>query len=107
MSVTAPPRVSTPEPPEPEAAHLQAGLQLSDALNPFAVRLDERARSAALAADADLARGSGGPLCGVPVTIKDSLYLAGVTARPGRARWRPSSRLRARRRSSGSKRPER
>ena len=27
MSVTAPPRVSTPEPPEPEAAHLQAGLQ--------------------------------------------------------------------------------
>jgi amino acid permease len=27
MSVTAPQRVSTPEPPEPEAAHLQAGLQ--------------------------------------------------------------------------------
>jgi Asp-tRNA(Asn)/Glu-tRNA(Gln) amidotransferase A subunit family amidase len=52
-------------------------------LNPFAVRLDDRARRAAAAADAALARGDGGPLCGVPVTIKDSHWLAGVTSAVG------------------------
>ena len=44
----------------------------------FAVRLDERAREAARAADAQLARGEGGPLCGVPLTVKDSHWMAGV-----------------------------
>src|SRR4051812_31049435 len=44
----------------------------------FALRLDDRARAAALAADAALARGSGGPLCGVPLTVKDSQWIAGV-----------------------------
>src|SRR5437588_8501526 len=52
-------------------------------LNPFAVRLDERARRAAQAADAALARGEGGRLCGIPLTIKDSHWLAGVTAAVG------------------------
>ncbi|WP_053226349.1 amidase [Solirubrobacter soli] len=57
--------------------------RLAGPINPFAVRLDERARSAALAADSDLTLGRGGPLCGVPVTIKDSHYLAGVSAASG------------------------
>src|SRR6476620_4915918 len=57
--------------------------RLSGPINPFAVRLDDRARAAASAADAALARGTGGPLCGVPVTIKDSHYLAGVSAASG------------------------
>ena len=64
-------------------AVLDRADRLSGPLNPFAVRLDERARTAAAAADAALARGTGGPLCGVPVTIKDSHYLAGVTAASG------------------------
>src|SRR5262249_55203939 len=47
-------------------------------LNPFSVRLDRRAREAARAPDAALARCEGGPLCGVPATLKDSHWLAGV-----------------------------
>jgi Asp-tRNA(Asn)/Glu-tRNA(Gln) amidotransferase A subunit family amidase len=53
------------------------------ALNPFALRLDERAQAAALAADDQLARGEGGPLCGVPLTVKDSQYVAGVPTTHG------------------------
>ena len=59
------------------------GPRSQPALNPFAVRLDERARRAAAAADAALARGEGGPLCGIPLTIKDSHWLAGVTSAVG------------------------
>ena len=47
-------------------------------LNPFALRLDERALAAAKAADAQLALDEGGALCGVPLTVKDSHYVAGV-----------------------------
>ncbi len=57
--------------------------QVADELNPFAVRLDDRARSAAAAADRSLRQGEGGPLCGVPVTIKDSQWLAGVESTSG------------------------
>ncbi|MDQ6773663.1 MAG: amidase [Candidatus Dormibacteraeota bacterium] len=57
--------------------------RLHEALNPFSVRLDDRARSAATAADAALGRGEGGPLCGLPVTIKDSHWLAGVESAYG------------------------
>jgi Asp-tRNA(Asn)/Glu-tRNA(Gln) amidotransferase A subunit family amidase len=52
-------------------------------LNPFATRLDERAQLAAEAADHALKRGEAGPLCGVPVTIKDSQWLAGVESTSG------------------------
>ncbi|MDX6549195.1 MAG: amidase [Gaiellales bacterium] len=52
-------------------------------LNPFATRLDDRARLAAAAADRALRAGAGGPLCGVPVTIKDSQRLAGVESTSG------------------------
>jgi Asp-tRNA(Asn)/Glu-tRNA(Gln) amidotransferase A subunit family amidase len=65
---------------------LDAVLERADAieeLNPFALRLDERARAAALAADAQLARGDGGALCNVPLTVKDSHYMAGVPTMHG------------------------
>ena len=64
-------------------AVLDRADRLSEPLNPFAVRLDGRARAAAAGADLALARGTGGPLCGLPVTIKDSHYLAGVSAASG------------------------
>jgi Asp-tRNA(Asn)/Glu-tRNA(Gln) amidotransferase A subunit family amidase len=61
---------------------LDAVLERADAitptLNPFAIRLDDRAREAAANADQQLKRGSVGPLTGIPVTVKDSHYLAGV-----------------------------
>jgi Asp-tRNA(Asn)/Glu-tRNA(Gln) amidotransferase A subunit family amidase len=53
------------------------------ALNPFAIRLDERAHLAALAADEAIRQGDAGPLAGVPVTIKDSHWLAGVESPAG------------------------
>jgi Asp-tRNA(Asn)/Glu-tRNA(Gln) amidotransferase A subunit family amidase len=51
-------------------------------LNPFVLRL-ESAREAAERADVALAGGEGGPLCGIPVTVKDSHYLAGVPTTHG------------------------
>jgi aspartyl-tRNA(Asn)/glutamyl-tRNA(Gln) amidotransferase subunit A len=57
--------------------------RVAEPINPFAVELSERAQRAAHAADAALAAGTGGPLCGVPLTVKDSHYLAGVTAAAG------------------------
>jgi amidase len=65
------------------AAVLERADRLEAPLNPFAVRLDDRARGAAQAADAALARGDGGPLCGIPLTIKDSHWLAGTTSAAG------------------------
>jgi len=57
--------------------------RVGPALNPFSVRLDERARDAAARADALLARGEGGPLTGIPLTAKDSQWLAGVESAVG------------------------
>ena len=77
-------------------------------VNPFALRLDERARAAAAAADAQLARGEGGPLCGVPVTVKDSHWLAGVPTTFGSQRRRAADPGRdRRRRARGSRTPAR
>jgi Asp-tRNA(Asn)/Glu-tRNA(Gln) amidotransferase A subunit family amidase len=64
-------------------AVLDRANAIEPSLNPFAVRLDERARRAAAAADQARARGDGGPLCGIPVTIKDSHWLTGVTSAAG------------------------
>jgi Asp-tRNA(Asn)/Glu-tRNA(Gln) amidotransferase A subunit family amidase len=64
-------------------AVLDRADRLAGPINPFAVRLDERARAAAARADAALARGEGGPLTGVPLTVKDSHWIAGVTAATG------------------------
>ena len=57
--------------------------KVSEAFNPFAVKLYDRARQVAEAADQLLAEGLGGPLCGLPVTIKDSQWLAGVPCANG------------------------
>ncbi len=58
---------------------LEDALAAADAIPAaFALRLDGRARAAAIAADALLARGEGGVLCGVPITVKDSHWVAGV-----------------------------
>lgn len=51
--------------------------------NPFALKLYERARETAILADAQLAAGRGGALCGVPITIKDSQWLASVPCANG------------------------
>jgi amidase len=47
-------------------------------LNAVVVRDFDRARSAASAADADLARGERRPLLGVPMTVKESFNVAGL-----------------------------
>ena len=52
-------------------------------LNPFALKLYERARQLAREADKQLGSGDGGPLCGLPVTIKDSQFLAGYPCTNG------------------------
>lgn len=52
-------------------------------LNPFALKLYQRARQVAREADRQLAEGKGGPLCGLPVTIKDSQFLAGYPCTNG------------------------
>lgn len=64
-------------------AVLRRADEISGPVNPFSVRLDVRARRAAAAADAVLARGDGGPLCGVPVSTKDSQPMAGIESTSG------------------------
>jgi Asp-tRNA(Asn)/Glu-tRNA(Gln) amidotransferase A subunit family amidase/biotin carboxylase len=66
-------------------AVLKRANELAASLNPFSVRLDASAYAAAAAADVLLDRGEGGPLCGIPITIKDSHWLAGVEATTGSA----------------------
>jgi Asp-tRNA(Asn)/Glu-tRNA(Gln) amidotransferase A subunit family amidase len=64
---------------------LDAVLARADAiehLHPFVLRL-ESAHAAAEAADRALAGGTGGPLCGVPITVKDSHFMAGVPTTHG------------------------
>lgn len=57
--------------------------QVAPTLNPFALTLYDRARDQAKAADETLARGEGGALCGLPITVKDSQWLAGVRCANG------------------------
>ncbi|MCP4276683.1 MAG: amidase, partial [Gammaproteobacteria bacterium] len=57
--------------------------QIVPRLNPFALTLYSRARQAAQDADKKLASGEGGLLCGLPITIKDSQYLAGYPCANG------------------------
>ncbi len=49
-----------------------------DAINAVVVRDFERARAAAGAADAALARGERRPLLGVPMTVKEAIHVAGL-----------------------------
>ncbi len=57
--------------------------QVAAAYNPFSITLYDRARQAAAKADKQLAEGAGGALCGLPITIKDSQWLAGVPCTSG------------------------
>jgi Asp-tRNA(Asn)/Glu-tRNA(Gln) amidotransferase A subunit family amidase len=52
-------------------------------INPFALKLYSRARQVAGEADKQLDAGTGGPLCGLPITIKDSQFLAGYPCANG------------------------
>lgn len=52
-------------------------------LNPIALKLYGRARQAAREADELRASGKGGRLCGLPITIKDSQFLAGYPCANG------------------------
>lgn len=56
---------------------------VAEAYNPFSIKLYDRARKAAAQADELLAQDLGGPLCGLPITIKDSQWLAGVPCTNG------------------------
>ena len=66
---------------------LDAVLRRADAVtptvNPFAVRLDERAFAAAAESDRRIAAGTARPLEGLPLTAKDSQWLAGVPTTSG------------------------
>ena len=62
---------------------IERAERLVGVLNPFALPLYGRARQAALEADRKLAAGGGGRLCGLPVTIKDSQFLAGYPCANG------------------------
>lgn len=57
--------------------------ELGPILNPIALKLYGRARQAAEEADRKLAAGNGGRLCGLPITIKDSQFLAGYPCANG------------------------
>jgi Asp-tRNA(Asn)/Glu-tRNA(Gln) amidotransferase A subunit family amidase len=62
---------------------IQHAEHIAAAYNPFSIKLYNRARQAAKVADELLAQGLGGPLCGLPITIKDSQWLAGVPCTNG------------------------
>ena len=57
--------------------------EIAPQLNPFALPLYGRARQAAQEADKKLQSGNGGRLCGLPITIKDSQFLAGYPCANG------------------------
>jgi Asp-tRNA(Asn)/Glu-tRNA(Gln) amidotransferase A subunit family amidase len=57
--------------------------EVQPALNAFTVVLADEAMEAARTADARVARGESGPLLGVPVSVKDHIWLAGAPATNG------------------------
>ena len=58
-------------------AHL-AAIEAARALNAFVLETPEQARAMARTADADIAKGEGGPLAGIPLGIKDLFATKGV-----------------------------
>ena len=57
--------------------------EVAPLLNPIALKLYSRARQAAQEADKKRASGKAGRLCGLPITIKDSQFLAGYPCANG------------------------
>ena len=62
---------------------LKRAEEIGPLLNPIALKLYSRARQAAKEADKKRASGKGGRLCGLPITIKDSQFLAGYPCANG------------------------
>ncbi len=62
---------------------LRRADEISEPVNPFAIRLDDRAREAAAESDRRLADGTARPLEGLPISAKDSQWLAGVPTTSG------------------------
>jgi len=58
-------------------AHI-AAIEAARALNAFVLETPDQARAMARSADAEIARGSGGPLAGIPLGIKDLFATKGV-----------------------------
>ncbi|MDO9222512.1 MAG: amidase family protein [Caulobacter sp.] len=57
-------------------------------INAVVVRDFDRARTAAKAADAAIARGERGPLLGVPMTVKEANWVAGLPTTWGMEHWK-------------------
>lgn len=62
---------------------IEQAEKLDPLINPFALKLYQRGRQLAGEADIKLQKGEGGPLCGLPITIKDSQFLAGYPCANG------------------------
>lgn len=73
-------KISATELLEETIAHAE---KVDPYINPFAQKLYNRARQLAAEADKQLKAGKGGPLCGLPITIKDSQFLAGYPCANG------------------------
>src|SRR6266581_9013306 len=58
-------------------AHIKA-IEAARALNAFVLETPEQARAMARSADAEIAKGRGGPLAGIPLGIKDLFATKGV-----------------------------
>src|SRR5262245_8469214 len=63
--------------------HLERIDQLDGKLNAIPIRTPDRALAAARNADAALARGESRPLLGVPITLKESVQVAGLAQTAG------------------------
>ena len=73
-------KISAAELLEETIAHAE---KVDPYINPFAQKLYNRARQLAREADKKFKKGTGGPLCGLPITIKDSQFLAGYPCANG------------------------
>ena len=62
---------------------LERAALAAEHLNPFVHMLEERARAAAAESDRRLAKGDARPLEGLPLTVKDTLWLEGVESADG------------------------